>query len=151
MNVNDVPKRILTTEYKNQTYLLHKAQQKLDDAPEALFVQGRLGTQQAEHVDKVVVDCIVFGRELREEHARQVRDTLVFVLEALCHLSQLTFDLDLTSEDQEGQRHEAGTFDRRLRVSQATVQKVGVLIDQVVEADSHVTKGDNGVAADCSV
>ncbi|GKT50464.1 uncharacterized protein ColSpa_10645 [Colletotrichum spaethianum] len=142
------PGRELVGQLLGVLVLLDEAQEEPDDPAEALLLQVLLGGQQAEHVDKVVVDGIVLGAELGEEHPCQVGDAAVLILEALGHLTQLTLNLDLTGENEEGQRHQASTLDRLVLVSQTAVQEVRVFVDEVVEAHGHVTKSDDGVRAD---
>jgi hypothetical protein len=127
------------------TNLLHKAKQELDDSLEALLVHLSACAEQTEHVDEVIIHCVVLRAELREEHARQISDATVFVLEALGHLAKLTLDLDLTGKNQERQCHETSAFHGRIVICQSSVEEVGILIDQVVKAYGHVAECDHSV------
>ncbi len=130
-----------------ETYLLDKPTQKLQNPLQRILPQLPLRTQQAEHIHKVIIHGIILGRQLGKEHARQIRNLLVVVLQTLGHLAQLALDLDLAGEDQEGQRHQAGPLDGAVAVVEPAVQEIGVFVDQMVEADGHVSEGDDGVGA----
>jgi hypothetical protein len=121
-----------------RTYLLDERGQEFKDSLERIFFQIFISAKRGEHVDELVVNLIVLGRQLGEEHPRQIRNALVFILETLGHLSQLSFHLDLPSQDQEGQGHQTSSLHRDIRIAEAAVQEVCVLVDEVVEADSHV-------------
>jgi hypothetical protein len=111
------------------TYLLDKAEQELDNSAETLLVHVVTSTEQTEHVDKVVVDSVVLGAELSEEHSCHIRDSAILILKTLGHLTKLTLDLDLSGQNQERQCHETCSLDRSIVISQSTVQEVGVLIN----------------------
>ena len=57
-------------------------------------------------------------------------DLAVLVLEAFRHFAQLPLDLDLTCQNEEGQRHQTCPFHRRIIVGETAVKEVGVLVDQ---------------------
>jgi hypothetical protein len=129
------------------TYLFNETSEEFDDPLESLNSECRVGAEYTEHVDKLVVHCIVLGSKLAEEHAGHVRNLLVAILKALGHLAQLALDLDLTSQDQERQRHEACALDTWIAIIETAVEEVGVLIDEMVETYSHVAKSNNEIAA----
>ena len=93
------------------------------------------------------IDSIILGCKFGEEHSRQVRYPPVVIFQALGHFAQLSFDFDLTSKDEECERHQTSPLDRRIFIFQPTVQEICILIDQVVEADSHVAQGNDNVTA----
>ena len=128
-------------------YLFNEASQKFDDPLEGIMVERRVCTEHTEHVDELVVYSIVLGGKLTKEHARHVRNLLVTVLKTLGHLTQLTLNLDLSSKNQESQGHQARTLDAWVTVIETAVQEVGVLVDEVVEANSHVTQRDDEIAS----
>lgn len=133
------------------TYLFNEASQELDDPLESIMVERRVCTEHTKHVDELVVYSIVLGGKLTEEHARHIRNFLVTVLETLGHLTQLTLNLDLSSKNQESQGHQARTLDAWVTVVETAVQEVGVFIDEVVEANSHITQRNDEIASHNSV
>jgi hypothetical protein len=97
-------------------YLFNKPSQELDDPLESLNRKCRVSAEYAEHIDKLIVYCVVLGGELAEEHAGHVRDFLIAILQTLGHLAQLTLNLDLTSQDQERQGHKTRSLDTRVTI-----------------------------------
>lgn len=128
-------------------YLFDETNEEFDNAAQRSFLQAPLCTEQTEHVDKVVVHGVVLGGQLGEEHTGQIGNFLVVVLQALGHLAKLTLDLDLTGQNEESQGHKTSSFDRGLVVIETAVQEVSVLVNEVVEADGHITEGDHGITA----
>lgn len=136
---------------REQTYLFNKASQELDDTSQRALLEVLLRAQKTEHVDKVVIHCVVLRRQLSEEHASQVRNLLVFVLQAFGHLTQLPLDFDLARQDEEGECHETGAFHRVMVVVESAVEEVSILVDEMVEADSHVAERNDSIAANSRV
>jgi hypothetical protein len=130
------------------TYLLDKAKQELNDSTEALLFHVSTSTEQTEHVNKVIVNGVILGAELSEEHSRKIRDSAILILKTLGHLTQLTLNLDLSGKNQESQGHETCSLDGRVVIRQSTVQEVGVLVNEVIKANSHISKGNDSVASD---
>jgi len=92
--------------------------------------------QQTEDIDECIINSIVFSRQLSKEHLRKVRNASIFVLEAFSHLTKLTFDFNLASKDKKGQGHKACLFDGRVSISKSAIEKIGVFVNQSVEANS---------------
>lgn len=122
-----------------------------DDALECIFAKRSVGAECTEHVDELIVDGIILRREFTEEHPCHFSDLLITVLDTLGHFRKLTLDLDLTSQDKEGQSLETCALDTLITVVETAVQELGVLLDQVVEADRHVTKSDDKITANDSI
>ena len=99
-------------------------------------------------VGQVVVDGLVLGRQLLEEEVGEVLDALVVVRQALGHLAELTFGLDLAVEDEVREDHERVLLDGEVLVVQAGVQAVRVLVHDGREADGDVAERDDDVAPD---
>jgi hypothetical protein len=133
------------------TYLLNKRSEEFDNPPEPLLIQALIRRKQAEHVDKVVVHSVVLARELCEEHATHLPDLVIVVFDALGHFAQLALDLDLSGQDEECESHQTRALDLQALVTKAGVEEVGVLVNQVVEADGHVAERDDEVAAGVGV
>jgi hypothetical protein len=132
-------------------YLFNKPSQELDNPLESIDGECRVRAEYTEHVDKLVVHCVILGSKLAKEHAGHVRNLLVAILETLGHLAQLAFDLDLTSQDQECQGHETRSLDTWIAVVQTAVEEVCVLVDEMVETNSHVAKSNYEIASYNSV
>lgn len=139
------------TRILEDAYLLNERGQELDDPPEAILVQTFIRRKQTEHIHKVVVNSIILAGKLGEEHAAHLTDLVVVVFDTLRHLAKLALDLDLSGQNQEGESHEASALDLQALVAEARVQEVGVLVNQVVEADGHVAEGDHKVASGVGV
>jgi len=102
--------------------LLNERHEEFDDPFKGIFLQRILvGGQQTENVGKAVVDGIVFGRKFCKKHLRQIRDPTIFILQTFSHLTKLSFDFDLSRQNQEGESHKTGFFDRRVPVAQPAV------------------------------
>ena len=110
------------------TYLFNKSTQELQYPLQSLFLhytalQRAFSCEYTEHVDELVVECVVLGRKLCEKHPRKVGNPLVAVFETLGHLAELTLDLDLTSKDQECQCHKTGSLDAILAIIETSIQE----------------------------
>ena len=102
-------------------------------------------------VRQVVVDRIVFGRELRKEQLGQIRQPWLLVLETLGHLSQLALDLDHPVQDQMGEDHQRIFLDDKVLIREAFVEFVAVLVNDTAKGDSDVAERDDDVTADARV
>jgi len=131
----------------SSAYLLNERSQELNDPPKAIFIQALVRRKQTEHIHKVVVNSIVLARKLREEHAAHLTDFVVVIFDTLRHLAELALDLDLSGQNQERESHQTSALDLQALIAKARVQEVGILVDQVVEADGHVAEGDDEVAS----
>lgn len=100
---------------------------------------------------QVIVNGVVLATQLGEEQPSQIRNPLVLVLHTLGHLSQLALDLDHSVQDQVSQHHQGVLLDGHTGIVQSLVQFGTVFVDDVVEGDCNITKGDDDVAADAGV
>ena len=139
------PVGIRISKLTGEKYLLNKSSQELDNSLQRVFLQILLGTQQTEHIDKVIVNSIILRAQLGEEHAAQICDSFILVLETLCHFSELALDLDLSSKNEECESHETCSLNASIFIIEAAVEEVGVFVDEVIKADSHVSESDNNV------
>lgn len=98
-------------------------------------------------VGQVVVDGLLLRRQLGEEEMREIADPLVLVLKALCHLAELTLDLNHPVENQVGEDHEGVLLDRKVFVVQSGVETIAVLVHDRREAHGDVAESDNDVAS----
>lgn len=102
-------------------------------------------------IGKIVVDSIVFRRQLGEEQFREICYALVVVLNTLCHLSKLPLDLDHTVQDEMGQHHEGILLDYEISVGETFVQLVAILINDVIERDGDVSQRNDNIASDVRI
>jgi hypothetical protein len=133
------------------TYLLDKASQELDNSLESVFIQRNICAKHTEHINELIVYSVILCSKFSEEHASHVGNLLVAVLKTFGHLTKLTFDLDLTSQNKECQCHQTSTFDARVAIVESAIEKVGVLIDKMVKAHSHIAKCHDEIAAHHSI
>ena len=113
----------------DDAYLLNERGQEFDDSLEAILIQSFVRRKQTEHIHKVVVNSVVLAGKLCEEHAAHLADLVVVIFDTLRHLAELTLDLDLSSQDQEGESHQTSALDLQALIAETRVQEVGVLID----------------------
>jgi hypothetical protein len=117
-------------------YLLNKRHEEFDNSLERIFLQRIfVWGQETEDVCKTVVYGIIFRWKFGKEHLGQISDPTVFILETFCHFSKLPLDLDLSSQNQERERHEACLFNWWVSVTQSSVQEISVLIDQTIKTN----------------
>lgn len=51
-------------------------------------------------IRQIIIDSIFLRRQLREEESRKVRNSLIWIFDALGHLTQLALHLDHTVQNQ---------------------------------------------------
>ena len=99
----------------------------------------------------MIIHSIILAGKLCKEHAAHLADLVVVVFDTLRHLAELALDLDLSGQDQECESHQTSALDLQALIAETRVQEVGVLVNQVVEADRHVTKSNDKVASGIGV
>jgi len=99
-------------------------------------------------IRQVVVDCIVFRRQLGEKQLRKIRYSRVLVFQTLGHLAQLTFHFDHAVQDQVSEHHQRILLYNNISVRQAFIKLIAILVDDVAKRNGHVTKSDNDVTTD---
>lgn len=110
-----------------------------------------MADQKGLTIRKVIVDCILLRRQLAKEQLGQIRDTCIFIFNALGHFAKLAFHLDHPVQDQMSQDHERILLDDNVAVREALVQLVAVLVDDVTEGHSDVSQRDDNVTADIGI
>ena len=122
---------------QQEKYFFDERHEKFDNSFERILLQRMLVCrQETENIRKSVVNGVVFRGKLREKHFRQICNTSIFILQTLRHLTKLSFNFDLPSEDKEGEGHQARFFDRGIAVAKSSVQEIRILVNQSVEAHS---------------
>jgi hypothetical protein len=102
-------------------------------------------------VRQVVIYRVVLRRQLGEEQLGKVRNTWLFVLEALGHLSKLSLDLDHAVEDKMREHHQSVLLHHQFAIRQSPVQLIAVLVNNRAERDRDVAERDGDVAPDVHV
>ena len=76
--------------------LFNEGHEEFDDALQRVFFKWILvRRQETENIRETIVYRIILGGQLCEEHFSQIRDTTIFILQTLGHLSKLSLDFDL--------------------------------------------------------
>jgi len=80
--------------------------------------------EMTDDVLQVVVESVFLGRELLEEESCEISDSLILILDALCHLSELALDLDHSVEDEMGEDHKSVLLDLDVGVGETLVETI---------------------------